>query len=157
MKPVDPLELAEAPSITLGRREFKVCELVPRQNKIVTPAIFDLMEIFIRAKMAAESGNLLGMKITETQYAMLLKVVHVALLRAHPEVTLDDLEDMPIKTVELLQAFVVVARQAGAIPEKAPAGDGPLPETPAPIAAPPTGEPSPPRSPSPPDGDSTTS
>lgn len=164
MQPPDPAELAAAPEITLGRRRFKVVELVPTQNEIVTPAIFDLFEVFIRAKMAAADGNLLGMKLTTEQYRKLISICAIAISRAQPDVTLDTLNGLPIKTLELIAAFVVIARQAGVVPEEVPAAVAvPLagqPSTTAPAAteeAQQTGELSPSRSPSEPAGTLTTS
>lgn len=155
---VDPLEIDAAPVITLGVHVLAILEMRARKNRVVTPIILDMMEIFLRAFQASQDGNALALRLSEDEFDKFIKVVAIGASSAHPQITEEVLLDWKFGTLELIQGVVAVATQSGLMPKKAE----PDPLALAPAAAPaipaePTGTSSQPKSPSIPDGPSTTS
>lgn len=95
-----------APIVALGGREFFVPELALRQSRIVVPGLIRLMP----ALAALESRpDALG----EAEWNDLVRVVHAALTRAYPGLTLDEVLDLPATLAELAGAVAVITRQTG--------------------------------------------
>ena len=119
---VDPLEFDAAPTVRIGKKgkekHYAILELTARQNRVVTPLIMSMTDVFIGAKMASDAGQAVGFKLTEPQYDVFIKMMSVGLSRAYPEMTVDKLLDEVIGTMDLISSVMVVAQQAGLLPEK---------------------------------------
>jgi hypothetical protein len=83
------------PVIVIGGRAWPVPHLAPRQNRIVAPLLMGL----------AQSR--------ESYYADLCEITFAALTRAHPALSRDAFDDMPIPLWELTEAVAVVVKQSG--------------------------------------------
>ncbi len=155
MKKPEQFEIDAAPTITVGKHKLSVCEIVARQNRVLTPLILARIEVFIRAKMANDRGDAMGLVISEEDFDAFLRIIRIGVSRAHPDLTEEEMLEWPIKTLELIAAVMIIAKHAGLMPE----------ETEIPLAltatqatpAAPTGTPLPSPSPSPGDGQSMTS
>lgn len=90
----------DAPTITLAGKEWPVPLLVPRQQRVIIPAILRL-------------GSVNPTKITEQQYDDLVEIAFRAISRAHPQFTKEQLLDMPVTLIELISALPVIAQQTG--------------------------------------------
>lgn len=112
---MDQVELAEAPSITLGKKPWKVLELSTRQMIRIVPAMSRLDKIDFKI-------------ITEDQLETLYGIAFVAISRAQPQLTKDQFDDLPITVQEMMAALPVIARQAGLeIPKDGDATSGEAP------------------------------
>lgn len=104
--------MSEIPTIRLAGRDWPVPTLAPRQNRIVVPALFDLVPKIRRA--CNESGFAGFARHFDTAaFDALSEIAFLALTRAHPEMSRAEFDDMPIDTLELLAAVRIIARQAG--------------------------------------------
>lgn len=107
------------PTITLAGREWALPRLAPRQNRIVVPALLELVPKMLHARdeadAAGEKGGFptLARYLDTDSYEALARLVFAALTRAQPELTREAFDDMAIDTFELLAAVVPVARAAG--------------------------------------------
>jgi hypothetical protein len=113
------LDYGSAKIIKLAGAEYFVPVLAIKQNRICIPLIQEL---------APRIGEIVDVKTLyhQSDFDRLLHLVQVALTRAYPDVTLDDLLDMEITMAELLTASNVIAIQTRAfiVPEPgAPAGE----------------------------------
>jgi hypothetical protein len=110
-----------APVITLGGRAWPMPKLAPRQNRIVVPALLDLVPKILAARddadKAGEKGGFatLARYLDTESYDALAGLVFAALTRAHPDLTRDAFDNMAIDTFELVAAVVPIARAAGLI------------------------------------------
>jgi hypothetical protein len=104
---ISQLELDTAPKVTLAGNEYPIPMLVPRQQRIVVPALMLLM------KTMSVNGKVDPTSLTTEQYDMLLDLVYVALTRGSPLLKRDDFLDMPTNMMELIVAMNVVAEQSG--------------------------------------------
>ena len=144
----DPrVRLDDARKITLGGEEYWIPRLMLRQTIVIGPLMPPALKFINRRADAArpfveknhkrgkpvavdtsalseaereELINALALSEDETNIA--LKIVHAALGRAYPSVTMDDLYDRPINPGELIQALPTIFTQAGTA-EKAKGGD----------------------------------
>lgn len=94
-------------TITLGDQEFRVRPLVWKQLKIVEPAM----------------GKLHGMKntgMTTEGMESIGMIMLTAIQPEHPDMTQENLDDLPIKMPEMLAALSVIAEQAGMTIAKVP-------------------------------------
>jgi hypothetical protein len=108
-----------APTARLAGRDWPVPVLAPRQNRLVVPALLDLIPRIVRARddvAASGAGGVFAQLAryldTET-YDRLSDIVFTALTRATPDLSRAEFDDMPIDTLELIAAVHIVARQAG--------------------------------------------
>jgi hypothetical protein len=110
---------ADAPSINIAGKQWPVPQLSPRQNRLVVPALLDVLPKIIRAREQAtvqkDGGSLtqLAHYLDTTAYDKLTDIVFHALSRAHPDLKREDFDDMPVDTAELFAAMSVIAHQAG--------------------------------------------
>ncbi len=110
---------AAAATMTLAGQEWPVPKLAPRQNRIVVPALFQLIPKILRARADADAAGEKGSYATLTRYLdtesydALAGLVFAALTRAHPQLARDDFDDMAIDTFELVAAVPTIARAAG--------------------------------------------
>jgi hypothetical protein len=115
-----------APTITLAGREWPVPKLAPRQNRIVVPALLELVPKILRARDAADAAGEKGSYATLARYLdtagydTLTTLVFTALTRANPSLARESFDDMAIDTFELVAAVVPIARAAGLIRADAP-------------------------------------
>jgi hypothetical protein len=111
----------EHSSIRLAGREWPVPVLAPRQNRIVVPALLDLVPKILRARdeseKAGEKGGFaaLARYLDTPTYDQLAEIVFAALTRAHPGLARAEFDDMPIDTLELIASVTMIARQAGLV------------------------------------------
>jgi hypothetical protein len=89
--------------------------LAPKQNRIVVPALLELVPKMIRAREEAGASSFaqLARYLDAAAYDRLCDLVFSALTRALPGLTRAEFDEMPIDTLELVQAVRVIALQAG--------------------------------------------
>lgn len=104
---IDQVELSEAPTVTLGGRDWKIPKLAARQNKLVITRLLSL------AAFDAQNP-------TDDQMEKLYSSVFIALTRAYPSLTRDEFDDLPISYEECMKAFPIIADAAGLIPKNPP-------------------------------------
>lgn len=109
----------QTPTVTLAGVQWPIPPLTPKQNRIVTPTILRLLPRLASVAMDS-SGNADPLKVItsldEELYNGLITAVFWSVKRAHPTITIDEFENMPITTEELVKAlFPVIATQAGLI------------------------------------------
>ena len=110
MTPDPKIDCAGAKIVTLGGTEWFVPPLTMRQSRIVVPGLMRLMPLLSEL----QSGDVSAMAaLGEEQFDALISVVHGALARAYPKLTLEDFLDLPISTPELIGALGVVTQQTG--------------------------------------------
>ncbi len=107
-----------APAIILAGKHWPVPRLAPRQNRIVVPALLQLIPRIVKARaeaIAAKENDLawLGRFVDQPTYDQLVTIAYTALTRAQPEFARAAFDDMAIETLELIGAIYVIARQAG--------------------------------------------
>jgi hypothetical protein len=115
----------ETPAIVLAGREWPIPRLAPKQNRIVVPALLELIPRILGARAqadaAGETGQIsqLARTLDTAFYDRLGDVVFTALTRAEPGLTRTAFDDMAIDTLELLVAVRVIALQAGLLKQGA--------------------------------------
>jgi hypothetical protein len=113
---LDPIELADAQRVELGGKTWLLPSLVWKQIKVVIPGI----DAF-RARYAEIMAS--GSEYGEADLDQMLRIVWAALTRARPDLTLAELEELPISVSQLAVAIPLVAKAAGL------GGKAPLPTT----------------------------
>src|SRR5437879_5389126 len=103
---LSPLELDQAPKVSLAGRDFPVPHLAPRQQRIILPKLMSLMKFF-----TSTDGKLnpLNMDLTTEQFDDLLDVIYVALTRGTPNLTRDEFMDMAIDFSDMLKAMDIIS------------------------------------------------
>lgn len=118
--------MSDVPTIRLAGRDWPVPVLAPRQNRIVVPALLALIPKIAAAREEAARRNeggiaALARYLDTTAYDTLTEISHLALTRAHPDLSRTAFDDMAIDTLELLAAVHTIARAAGLVrPETSP-------------------------------------
>lgn len=115
----------KTPTITLADIVWPVPKLAPRQNRIVVPAILQVAPKVLYALATPESDPTLmpirlSAALDTSSMDALGDVCYWALKRAHPDMTRDEFDDMPISVLEMALALKVVSQQTGLIKEAAP-------------------------------------
>jgi hypothetical protein len=100
--PLDPNELVNAPKITLGRTEFAIPEMGPKQ-------ILKLIGLFNRSKNAYVEGK----APEEADVAVLYDIVYVAVTRARPDLSREEFDDMPMPIRDVNKALPVIIKSCG--------------------------------------------
>jgi hypothetical protein len=103
-------------TITLAGQPWPVPTLAPKQNRIVVPALLEVIPRIIRARSEApEASGLaqLARYLDTATYDRLAEIAYTALTRANPDLTRVAFDDMPIDTSELIGALNAIARAAG--------------------------------------------
>ncbi len=117
--PSPALDYKDAAIIKLAGIELFVPLLAIRQTRVIIPALGRLLTALDRIREDATA-------LTEDDIDMLMKVIHAALTRAYPNLTLDSLLDQKISLYEMTQAIPVIAQQTGLFKPATPAsGDAP--------------------------------
>lgn len=112
-------DFSDTPMITLAGRQWALPKLAPRQNRIVVPALLQLVPKILKARdegdKAGEKGSFAALAgyLDTGSYDTLAGLVFAALTRANPSLTREDFDDMAIDTFELVAAVVPIARAAG--------------------------------------------
>jgi hypothetical protein len=109
-------QLMSDQTITLAGRHWPIPTLAPRQNRIVIPALLEVIPKIICARSEASDGtgfSQLARYLDTQTYDRLTEIVFMALTRAHPALTRAEFDDMSIDTAELLAALNPIARAAG--------------------------------------------
>jgi len=107
------------PTIVLAGREWAVPRLAPRQNRIVVPALLELIPKIVAARQEAvrtgDAGSIaqLARYLDTASYDRLATIVFTALTRAAPDLGRAEFDDMPIDTLELVASVRIIAGQAG--------------------------------------------
>ena len=120
------------PTIALAGREWAVPKLAPRQNRIVVPALLELIPKILAARDEADAAGAKGGFATLARYLdtnnydTLATLVFTALTRARADLARNEFDDMAIDTFELIAAVPAIARAAGLLPPP------PLPRSPSP-------------------------
>ena len=105
---------ATPPTITLAGEQWSVPVLAPKQNRIVVPALLEIIPKIVSAREENDGGLAqLARYLDTATYDRLMDVAYYALSRAHPELSRSDFDDLPIDTAELIGALGVIACQAG--------------------------------------------
>jgi hypothetical protein len=113
------IDNSKTASITLAGREWPVPKLAPRQNRIVVPALVELIPKILAARDAAHAAGERGSFATTARYLdtpgydTLATLVFTALTRANPDLAREQFDDMAIDTFELIAAVRTIALQAG--------------------------------------------
>ncbi len=98
----DPrIDIAGAPTITVGGRKFAIPVLPLRQTRKI---------VALQAKLANALDQIRAGNGIEEYSLVAVEVVQIGLSRAYPEITVDDVDDM-INMDELRAAVRVVTRQ----------------------------------------------
>ena len=152
---------AGAPTIHLAGKDWPIPLLAPRQNRVVVPAVakvtkrmrdiaeqkLALLEADEKQQMieAVGSENELRSrlwKVTDFSFEIIQRLepeffdiiadaLYWALTRAHPQMTRQVFDDMPIGMAEMVDAMGIVAQQTGMMrkvePSAAPLASGPEP------------------------------
>lgn len=102
-------------TITLAGREWEVPVLAPKQNRIVVPALLELVPKMLRAREEAGASSFaqLARYLDAAAYDRLCDLVFAALTRARPDLTRAEFDESPIDTLELVEAVRTIAFQAG--------------------------------------------
>lgn len=108
---------SDANAVTLAGREWEVPRLAPKQNRIVVPALLELIPRILRAReeSGANSFAQLASYLDLAAYDLLTNLVYTALTRAEPNLTRAEFDDLPIDTLELIRAVRPIALAAGLI------------------------------------------
>jgi hypothetical protein len=145
-------EIDAAPKVTLGKKEWAMPELAGRQIQKIVPRIFRGFKVV--SLMAAQKAD----EVTDDDLGVLYDIAYIALTRAHPELTRDEFDDLPVTISELMNAIVVIGEAAGLEVRKVqPEGEALAAETPPQTPPALTGTQSSPTLPSQPDGPGITS
>ncbi|MGH6889803.1 MAG: hypothetical protein ACREHF_11520 [Rhizomicrobium sp.] len=118
--------MTDVPTIRLAGRDWPVPALAPRQNRLVVPALFELVPKILRARDEAagtgETGHFAGLAgyLDTRAYDRLTEIAFLALTRAHPDLSRTEFDDMPIDTLELIAAVRTIAAQAGLLRRESP-------------------------------------
>jgi hypothetical protein len=97
---------AGAPTITLAGKAWPIPMLAVRQNRLVVPAVR------VWAKDAA------GVFDSTPAYDNALSAIFNALLRAHPDITRAEFDELEITAPEVNGSFVVIAIATGLFTER---------------------------------------
>lgn len=105
------------PTITLAGKAWPVPMLAPKQNKHVVPTILKVVPHVLAAGDGKGKFDLdrFAKAMDTTTYDALILVTWMALTRAHPSMTREEFEEMPIGTMELVLAVLIIAQQTGVI------------------------------------------
>lgn len=114
-------ELAAAPKITVGGKEFSIVKQAPKQLRAILPAAF-------RINPHLTSGTM-----PESVMDDFVTVIHTAIRRGHPAITREEFEEMPVGLDEMIVAFGIILTQCGSgVVVKDDAADAPFAPAPTP-------------------------
>jgi hypothetical protein len=175
--PNEHAKSAGAPCVRLAGKEWPIPLLAPRQNRIVVPAVAkitkrmrDIAEQKFGSLDAQEKADLIAALGSETElrsrlwrvtdfsfeiianlesefFDLVSDALYWSLTRAHPALTRQQFDDMPIGMIEMVDAVGIIAQQTGMMRRADPKeAAGPLAAGEQPSPSSPTGTPSSPTS-----------
>ncbi|HEY2446250.1 MAG TPA: hypothetical protein VGI20_10985 [Rhizomicrobium sp.] len=119
------MNVIEPQSIVLAGRDWPVPRLAPKQNRIVVPALLELIPKILGARAESDAAgddgapSQIPLYLDTAFYDRLTDMVFAALTRGTPELSRDEFDTLPIDTLELLLSVRVIARQAGLLKKPA--------------------------------------
>jgi hypothetical protein len=111
-------------TIRLAGMDWPVPLLAPRQNRYIIPAILRVTPRLMGLGADPASGLLsvedyaAALAIDEGTHLELEKIVYTALTRAHPKLTQEQFENMPISTRDMMVAMLTIGEQTGLLQRK---------------------------------------
>ncbi len=110
------------PRITLAGKEWPIPMMAPKQNVVLVPTILKVVPKVLSAGDGAGKFDIARFSevMTEEAYKALVTIAWVALTRGHPALPRAEFEDMPVGTMELVLAVIIIAQQTGVIKPGAP-------------------------------------
>lgn len=139
---VPNLDLLQDPTVLtvmLDGVKWPIPKLAPKQNEIVVPLVLQLVprltnsvrivhqEGDAKAKTQMDLG-MLSKALTEQGMKDLYTVLYWSLQRGHRDLKREEFDDMPIGTLDAIEAVMVIAKQTGVIRAAKP-GEVPLVES----------------------------
>jgi hypothetical protein len=105
------------PRVTLAGKQWPIPMMAPKQNAIVVPTILKIVPNVLSANDGKGKFDLarFAAVMTEEAYRGLITIVWMALTRGHSALTRAEFEEMPIGTMELVLAVLIIAQQTGVI------------------------------------------
>lgn len=95
-------ELADAPKITIGGRQFPIVKQAPRQTRVILPLAFKLQPLIGTPNVfTPETLDDMG------------TVIFTALHRGNPSITREEFDDLALGLDDMMMAFAVVLQQCG--------------------------------------------
>lgn len=115
------------PTLILGGVHWLVPMLAPKQNRVVVPILLEMIPKITASyqtiMMKDDDGNEVAKSIADLQQLAqvlteggidkLTRCIYHALKKGHPDLTLEEMDDMPIGTFEMIDGIMVIARQTG--------------------------------------------
>lgn len=125
-------------TVELDGKKWPIPKLAPKQNEVVVPLVLELVpkltnsvriiqkegEDASKARTSMDLGAL-GKALTEKGMKDLYTILFLSLQRGHKDLTREEFDDMPIGTLDAIEAVMVISRQTGVI-RQAKAGEVPL-------------------------------
>jgi len=109
-KPAD----AGTTTITIGDQDWPLPKLGPKQNRIIVPKLTVILpHILASAKVEGGSMDKLASYLSQDHYDTMLEIVFTALTRGSPDLTREEFDDLPLGTLEMINALTPIARAAG--------------------------------------------
>jgi hypothetical protein len=106
----------QTPCITMAGQKWPIPKFKLRQLQRIVPM---MTEVAVDFSLAGQSLDPAAMrdgravfKLSESQFEKVMRIVHVALTRAHPQLTWDDFLEWEIDINELMNAIAVIAEAA---------------------------------------------
>lgn len=120
----------DVPTVTLGGREFPIPELAVRQLRKVRRPMIDLSNLIVNSHGV---GNVL-LDLSDEEYdRLVIDTVYWALTRGTKDLTKEEFLDLSASESELMTAWVVARKQAGAFiaksAEEPDSGEAAAPQT----------------------------
>jgi len=117
------------PTLILDGKHWPVPMLAPKQNRTVVPLL-----LYIVPKITASYTTImvkdddgieypksvadlekLSEVLTEKNIDSITRAIYHGLKRGHPDITLEEVENMPIGTFEMIDAILILAKQTGVL------------------------------------------
>jgi hypothetical protein len=114
------------PTIKIAGQDWPIPKFAPKQNEVIVPIVLEMSSDLITSMSAPQSIRLKMMTkvLTGENYRKLNDCIFLALERGHPDLTRKEYdEEWEVGTMEMIDAFVVIAERTGLI-KTVPAGSG---------------------------------
>ena len=106
------------PTIKIAEQLWPVPKFAPKQNEVIVPIVLELSQKMVEAMSSPKEMRLqnLSQVLTGENYHRINTCVFLALERGHPELTRKYYdEEMEVGTMEMVEAFTVIAERTGLI------------------------------------------
>jgi hypothetical protein len=116
--PMFPIDLENAPKITLAGREWAIPTLAIAQNRIIVPAVMKTLGLMKQIASAVEQKETNAnwyqqLEIGTEDFDRLCTITHAALTRGYPSMSRGEFDQMPISFAELVAAAPIIMNQTG--------------------------------------------